>query len=113
MYDAWGNVTTSTIAGISSTDNWIVNNNPFRYRGYYYDTETGWYYLQSRYYDPEIGRFLNADGYISTGQGLLSYNMFVYCGNNPVMGYDPTGEWNWGGFFAGIATTVIGVVGLV
>ena len=74
VYDAWGNVTASATSGNSYTDTWIVNNNPFRYRGYYYDTETGWYYLQTRYYNPEIGRFLNADGYISTGQGLLSYN---------------------------------------
>ena len=66
--------------------------NPFRYRGYYYDTDTGLYYLQSRYYNPKWGRFLNADGYVSTGMGLLGHNMYAYCGNNPVMGYDPTGE---------------------
>ena len=65
--------------------------NPFRYRGYYYDTDTGLYYLQSRYYNPQWGRFLNEDGYISTGTGLLGYNMYAYCNNNPVMGYDPTG----------------------
>ncbi len=53
--------------------------------------ETGLYYLQSRYYNPQVGRFLNADGYITTGQGVLSYNMFAYCGNNPVMFSDPTG----------------------
>lgn len=55
--------------------------------------ESELYYLQSRYYDPEIGRFLNADAFASTGQGLLGNNMFTYCGNNPVMGYDPTGEY--------------------
>ena len=49
------------------------------------------YYLQSRYYDPEIGRFINADAFASTGQGILGNNMFAYCGNNPVNGYDPTG----------------------
>ena len=65
--------------------------NPFRYRGYYYDIETGLFYVGSRYYDPEVGRFLNADGYVSTGQGILSANMFAYCGNNPVMHVDPTG----------------------
>ena len=56
-----------------------------------------------------MGRFINADVYVSTGQGLLGYNMFSYCGNNPVMGYDPTGCWNWGGFWAGVAITVVGV----
>ena len=66
--------------------------NPFRYRGYYYDVETGYYYLQTRYYDPEWGRFLNADGYISTGTGMLGYNMFAYCNNNPVINTDPNGD---------------------
>ena len=65
--------------------------NPFRYRGYYYDTETGLYYLQSRYYDPEIGRFINADGLVSTGQGVLGNNMFAYCENNWVNFSDPSG----------------------
>jgi RHS repeat-associated protein len=54
--------------------------------------ETGFYYLQSRYYDPALGRFLNADSYASTGQGFLGYNMFAYCENNPVNGEDPRGE---------------------
>ena len=67
--------------------------NPFCYRGYYYDVETGLYYLQRRYYNPEWGRFLNADGYISTGTGMLGHNMFAYCNNNPVMFTDPTGNW--------------------
>ena len=58
--------------------------NPLRYRGYIYDTETELYYLQSRYYDPQVGRFLNADALVSTGQGILGNNMFAYCNNNPV-----------------------------
>ena len=58
--------------------------NPLRYRGYVYDTETGLYYLQSRYYDPKIGRFINADAFPSTGQGFIGNNMFAYCGNDPV-----------------------------
>ena len=66
--------------------------NPLRYRGYVYDVETGFYYLQSRYYDPEIGRFINADSLVTTGQGLLGNNMFAYCLNNPVMYRDPTGN---------------------
>jgi RHS repeat-associated protein len=68
-----------------------MNLNPFRYRGYYYDRETGFYYLQSRYYDPETGRFLNADGLISTGTGVAGYNMYAYCNNNPVNYIDPSG----------------------
>ncbi len=66
--------------------------NPLRYRGYYYDSETGFYYLQSRYYDPNTCRFINADGYASTGQGLMGYNMFAYCNNNPIINADPTGH---------------------
>ena len=67
--------------------------NPLRYRSYVYDEETELYYLQSRYYDPEICRFINADVYPSTGQGLTGNNMFAYCGNNPVVRTDSQGEW--------------------
>ena len=75
-YNAWGQVisATGTLAAV----------NPIRYRGYYYDSETGFYYLKSRYYDPEVCRFINADGIISTVQGFLGCNMFAYCLNNPV-----------------------------
>ena len=89
-YDAWG--TLLSIQGESNGDAFIAYANPLRYRGYYYDTETGFYYLQSRYYDPIVKRFLNADSYASTGQGFLGFNMFAYCGNNPVKNTDPTGE---------------------
>ncbi|GEM_PF-1228936 len=64
---------------------------PYRYRGYRYDTEAGYYYLQSRYYNPEWGRFLNADGLVSTGQGFIGYNMFAYCLNSPVNRRDDNG----------------------
>ena len=75
--------------------------NPLRYRGYYADVETEFYYLQSRYYDPAICRFVNADGYASTGQGFLGQNMFAYCNNSPVCMTDAHG------FAAGnIVTTV-------
>ena len=58
--------------------------------------ETRYYYLNSRYYDPEIGRFINEDIYVSTGQGITGYNMFCYCGNNPVNMEDQDGYWpNW------------------
>lgn len=59
--------------------------------GYVYDSECNLYYLQSRYYDPEMGRFINADAFASTGQGILGHNMFVYCNNNPVVYIDATG----------------------
>ena len=88
-YNAWGNHMVSYTNGGNSTG---AQYNPFRYRGYYYDTDLGMYYLQSRYYDARIGRFINADGYVSTGQGLTGNNMFAYCGNNPVNRVDPTGE---------------------
>jgi RHS repeat-associated protein len=67
--------------------------NPLRYRSYVYDEETELYYLQSRYYNPEICRFINADNYPTTGQGLTGNNMFAYCGNNPVIRTDAQGEW--------------------
>jgi len=88
-YDAWGNQTVTYSNGGAST---AARYNPFRYRGYYYDSETGFYYLNSRYYDPETGRFINADSYISTGQGLAGNNMFAYCGNDPINRLDSNGE---------------------
>lgn len=69
--------------------------NPLRYRGYYYDQETGLYFLMSRYYDPAICRFINADSFASTGQGILGYNMFAYCLNNPVNWEDLTGMYSY------------------
>ena len=65
--------------------------NPLRYRGYYFDQETGLYYLKSRYYDPFVCRFVNADVYVSTGQDILGANMFVYCNNNPTKMADDEG----------------------
>ncbi len=106
-YDAWGNCTVSY-------DNPTYNigaTNPIRYRGYYYDSETELYYLQSRYYDPEIGRFLNADGYISTDvTDPIAYNMFAYCQNNPVMFSDPSGNF---GIVSGLLLLGGAVVGLL
>ncbi|MCQ4021800.1 RHS repeat domain-containing protein [Ruminococcus sp. zg-924] len=94
-YDAWGNVTAIKDSnGNAITDpNHVGNLNPFRYRGYYMDTETGMYYLMSRYYDPVTHRFLNADGYFQTGLGVLDTNMNAYCGNNPVNCVDYSGMW--------------------
>ena len=87
-YEAWG-VKMSRTGSMAGTLGVL---NPFRYRGYVYDEETELYYLKSRYYKPAWGRFINADIFVSTGQGLLGSNMFAYCNNNPVMGYDPNGE---------------------
>ena len=68
--------------------------NPFRYRSYVYDQETGLYYLQSRYYNPELCRFISADSisYLGADGTPVSYNLFAYCGNNPVNNVDPSGE---------------------
>lgn len=85
-YDAWGNLL--SIIG----DQTIGELNPYRYRGYRYDVETGLYYLQNRYYNPKVGRFLNADGMVMTGGSLLDSNMFSYCINNPMSFVDPTGR---------------------
>ena len=92
-YDAWGACTVSVESTASTLEKKVVRTlNPFRYRGYYFDTETGFYYLQSRYYNPQWGRFLNADGYINANGDLIGFNMYAYCNNNPVMYVDPTGE---------------------
>jgi len=102
-YDAWGNHTVSYENNGNTT---AARYNPFRYRGYYYDVETGLYYLNSRYYDPQVGRFISADGFVSTGQDITGYNMFAYCGNNPVNRVDPTGQF-W--ITALIVTAVVAV----
>ena len=87
VYDAWGNCTvTKDIDGLGAI-------NPFRYRGYYWDSNLGLYYLISRYYDPQTGRFINADtlDYLDP-ETLGGLNLYAYCGNNPVMGVDPDGH---------------------
>ena len=94
-YDAWGN-----IIDMDYTYKAVADANPLRYRGYYYDRETGLYYLQSRYYNPKWGRFINADDidYLGADGSLLSYNLFAYCMNNPVNRFDVNGNWsmpNW------------------
>ncbi len=86
VYDAWGNIKDT------KGDPTVRELNPIRYRGYVYDTETSLYYLQSRYYNPFTGRFLNADIYCDTGTDTtLSTNMFAYCENNPINKSDQTG----------------------
>ena len=99
VYDAWGKLlaTTGTLAAT------LGLHNPLRYRAYVYDPESALYYLQSRYYDPELGRFINADAFASTGQGILGNNMFAYCNNNPVIRIDASGC-----FFNTICGAIVG-----
>ena len=94
-YDAFGKLISVTDGnGNALTGNNFATQNGVRYRGYYYDSETGLYYLQSRYYDPETGRFLNADdvNFLGATETPISYNAFAYCRNNPVNYSDPEGH---------------------
>ena len=93
VYDSWGNVVhVLNPSGYEITDlNHYAHQNPFRYRGYYYDAESGLYYLQSRYYDPVTGRFVNPDSLVDTSD-VLGFNMYAYCGNNPVSREDGSGN---------------------
>lgn len=85
-YDAWGNLVHLTYTQYS-----LVFYNSFRYRGYYYNRESGFYYLGSRYYDPTTGRFLNPDGSVNANGDMSGFNMYAYCSNNPVMHSDSKG----------------------
>ena len=118
VYDAWGNLLQGK--QIASGGAIAVSINPFRYRGYYFDIETGYYYLNSRYYNPEWGRFLNADSVdilTATPGALTDKNLYAYCDNNPVMRADDSGEF-WhvvagaaiGGLIGGISSIVGQVV---
>ena len=107
-YDAWGNVISinDNNGNAITNPNHIGNLNPFRYRGYYQDTETGLYYLMSRYYDAVTHRFINADGYFQAGTSILDGNTFAYCANNPVSHSDTNGN-SW---FSNIVSTVMGML---
>lgn len=87
-YDAFGNATVK----VHPINDKNAQLNPFRYRGYYWDSEFNLYYVQSRYYDPEIGRFISPDSieYITPSE-IFGLNLYAYCINNPIMYYDPTG----------------------
>lgn len=103
-YDAWGNMTYELNSRDIQTmlgSMLMLANNVVTYRGYTYDFETGLYYLQSRYYSPEWGRFLNADSYCDTETSIIGTNMFAYCDNNPVNYIDPEG-------FASVTINVYG-----
>ena len=101
-YDAWGkhiSITDGSGNDVSDNPNHIANINPFRYRGYYFDVETGWYYLNARYYDPNVGRFLSPDlpdTLSADFENFAQYNLYTYCFNNPVNMADDLGYWpNW------------------
>lgn len=87
-YDSWGKSisVTGTLATTLGADQ------PFRYRSYMYDTETGFYYLKSRYYDPAVCRFISSDVFFSTGQGVLGNNSYAYCNNNAINCADSSGH---------------------
>ncbi|MDE7395565.1 MAG: hypothetical protein K2M95_05570 [Clostridiales bacterium] len=93
VYDAWGNHAVLNPDGtVNDSDSFIGNRNPYRYRGYYYDIETGLYFLKTRYYDPEVGRFITIDdlSYLDP-ETINGLNLYAYCVNNPVMATDPNG----------------------
>ncbi|HEX3016258.1 MAG TPA: RHS repeat-associated core domain-containing protein, partial [Caproicibacter sp.] len=100
-YDSWGKLL-STTGSLADT---IGKINPYLYRGYYYDSETGLYYLNSRYYDSNTGRFLNADGQVKSD--FTGSNLFAYCGNNPISRIDPDGHSWWDVAIACLAVAVV------
>ena len=101
-YDSWGkliSIKDQNGTDITKTTTHVGYKNPYRYRGYRYDSETGLYYLQSRYYNPEWDRFINADGIIGKTGDILGHNLFAYCKNNPVNMSDPSGFYaSWADF---------------
>ena len=105
LYDTWGKLISTTGSKAST----IGEDNPFRYRGYYYDEETGLYYLNQRYYNPEWGRFISSDNVLGETGTLLSHNTYAYCGNNPVIRADEDGEF-WNFIVGAVIGAAIGVV---
>ena len=111
-YDPWGNILAVT-GSLAST---LGADNPFRYRGYYYDTESCFYYLNSRYYDAKVCRFVNADDastLTATPTGLTDKNLYAYCDNNPIMRRDGDGEFWHILVGAAVGALVSGIVKVV
>ena len=116
-YDAWGECKVLNASGVEITGNSHIGIlNPFRYRSYYYDTETGFYFLKTRYYDPEIGRFMTIDdlSYLDP-DSINGLNLYAYCGDNPMMRVDAIGcdwwnpfTWNLNGLFNSIGNAISG-----
>ena len=109
-YNAWGTLLSKT----GSMAGTLGHRNPFRYRGYIYDEETWMYWLKSRYYYPELHRFINADDveYLGMDGELLSYNQYSYCRNSPINRFDAEGNWslpNWAKAAIGVVATVAAV----
>ena len=116
-YDAWGNpieITDGSGNDVSSNSSHIANINPFRYKGYYYDAEIGFYYLQSRYYDPQVGRWITPEpnvlnGEFDSGASIIACNVFAYCANKPIINFDSNGEFILTAIIIGVcAGAVIG-----
>ena len=112
QHDAWGKCTATPVSSIGPDI--YAQYNPFKYRGYYQDSETGFYYLQTRYYDATLGRFINADGVGALGASsdFTGYNLYAYCGNNPVMGVDHEGTWSWKTFAKGASIALVGITAI-
>ena len=112
-YDPWGKllaVKDADGSAITSSGHAAIKN-PLRYRGYYYDIDSCFYYLQSRYYDPQVGRFINVDSQLNTAAGILGFNLFAYCNNNPTKFTDSDGRFPFFAITAAIGAVVGAVVG--
>lgn len=115
VYDVWGKVLSISDGNgndITGNAGHVANINPLRYRGYYYDAATGFYYVSSRYYDPEVGRFISPDttDILGADSDLYDKNLYAYCDNNPVMRKDSSGELWIAAVAVGVATQYAGDV---